>query len=428
MERVLALPGARRSIGDATRRGRGRAAARASSRSRSAAPDERRPARRDAQRRARLEPDRRADGAQHDRAGEDVLGRVRRGRRGNELADARSSPASSAPTTTSSSSRPRRGPSISRELVWHLDEPLADLSALGFLALSELAAQHVTVALSGQGADELLGGYRKHRAAALADSWQRLPGPARAARGIARCGARPRAARAVQRGRLPLRDPAERLLAMSGSSTPACAQRLVPRAARGARRATRRSARSCDRRGDFPTTRSPATLYLDAQLGARRRHAPLLRPHVDGALARGARAVPRPPPRRALRDDSRRAQGAAARDEARPQARRARPRPRPDHRQAEARLLQRGCRRLVPERRRAARSPTTCSSRHPATPSCSTAEVERLVAGSRQTDTRAGTATAPALDPRCSRSGSRPTCRARSRCRRVHATRVRIAP
>ena len=36
---------------------------------------------------------------------------------------------------------------------------------LGFYALSELAARHVTVALSGQGADELLGGYMKHRAA-----------------------------------------------------------------------------------------------------------------------------------------------------------------------------------------------------------------------------------------------------------------------
>jgi asparagine synthase (glutamine-hydrolysing) len=54
------------------------------------------------------------------------------------------------------------------ELVWYMDEPLADLSSLGFLALSELAARHVTVALSGQGADELLGGYRKHRAAAIA--------------------------------------------------------------------------------------------------------------------------------------------------------------------------------------------------------------------------------------------------------------------
>src|SRR5205085_1222258 len=30
------------------------------------------------------------------------------------------------------------------ELVWYMDEPLADLSSLGFLALSELAARHVT--------------------------------------------------------------------------------------------------------------------------------------------------------------------------------------------------------------------------------------------------------------------------------------------
>src|SRR5206468_12221778 len=54
------------------------------------------------------------------------------------------------------------------ELVWYLDEPLADLSALGFHALSRLAAEDVTVALSGQGADELLGGYPTHRNAAIA--------------------------------------------------------------------------------------------------------------------------------------------------------------------------------------------------------------------------------------------------------------------
>ncbi len=62
-----------------------------------------------------------------------------------------------------------------RDLVWHLDEPLADLSSLGFLALSELASEHVTVALSGQGADELFGGYNKHRAASLAGRWRRAP-------------------------------------------------------------------------------------------------------------------------------------------------------------------------------------------------------------------------------------------------------------
>ncbi len=66
-------------------------------------------------------------------------------------------------------------------LLWHLDEPVADLSSLGFIALSELAAEHVTVALSGQGADELLGGYRKHRAASIAGAWKRVPSPLRRA-------------------------------------------------------------------------------------------------------------------------------------------------------------------------------------------------------------------------------------------------------
>lgn len=65
------------------------------------------------------------------------------------------------------------------ELVWHLDEPVADLSSLGFFALSQLAANHVTVALSGQGADELLGGYSRYRAAAAVDLWGRLPEPIR---------------------------------------------------------------------------------------------------------------------------------------------------------------------------------------------------------------------------------------------------------
>lgn len=62
------------------------------------------------------------------------------------------------------------------DLVWHLDEPLADLSSVGFHALSGLAVQHVTMALSGQGADELLAGYNRHRAAAAVPAMQRVPG------------------------------------------------------------------------------------------------------------------------------------------------------------------------------------------------------------------------------------------------------------
>ena len=85
---------------------------------------------------------------------------------GNELADARyvADDARRRPSRARALVRARRR-SRSTDLIWHLDEPLADLSSLGFIALSELAAHHVTVALSGQGADELLGGYRKHRAA-----------------------------------------------------------------------------------------------------------------------------------------------------------------------------------------------------------------------------------------------------------------------
>jgi asparagine synthase (glutamine-hydrolysing) len=100
------------------------------------------------------------------------------------------------------------------DLVWSLDEPIADLSSLGFLAISKLAAQHVTVALSGQGADELLGGYTKHRAAALAERWQRLPRPLRRAGEramLAGPGPLHRAAKTLAAD-----DASSRLLAMSG--------------------------------------------------------------------------------------------------------------------------------------------------------------------------------------------------------------------
>jgi asparagine synthase (glutamine-hydrolysing) len=100
------------------------------------------------------------------------------------------------------------------ELVWYMDEPIADLSALGFLALSELASRHVTVALAGQGADELFGGYRKHRAASLVSTWQRLPAATRRAVAPVLGRAGGRLARAAQT--LTAEGPAERLLAMSG--------------------------------------------------------------------------------------------------------------------------------------------------------------------------------------------------------------------
>lgn len=47
--------------------------------------------------------------------------------------------------------------------VWHQDEPVADPSAIALYHVAELAHRHVTVVLSGEGADELFGGYRIYR-------------------------------------------------------------------------------------------------------------------------------------------------------------------------------------------------------------------------------------------------------------------------
>lgn len=74
------------------------------------------------------------------------------------------------------------------------DEPFADPSQLPTACLSALARRHVTVSLSGDGADELFGGYeRYHRTRRLADTLLRLPPALRRAAAEAILACPPRA-------------------------------------------------------------------------------------------------------------------------------------------------------------------------------------------------------------------------------------------
>lgn len=59
------------------------------------------------------------------------------------------------------------------------DEPFADSSALPVYLLSRETRRHVTVALSGDGADEVFAGYRKYQGELWADRWQAVPAPLR---------------------------------------------------------------------------------------------------------------------------------------------------------------------------------------------------------------------------------------------------------
>ncbi len=67
-------------------------------------------------------------------------------------------------------------------LTWHMDEPFGDSSFIPTYWVSRSARKHVTVALSGDGGDELFAGYHRYR------RFQQLEGLARLPRSVNRAG------------------------------------------------------------------------------------------------------------------------------------------------------------------------------------------------------------------------------------------------
>jgi len=60
--------------------------------------------------------------------------------------------------------------------IWHMDEPVADHAAIATYLICRAAKPEVTVLLSGQGADEVLGGYRVHLAQRMSQALAHVPG------------------------------------------------------------------------------------------------------------------------------------------------------------------------------------------------------------------------------------------------------------
>ena len=65
------------------------------------------------------------------------------------------------------------------EIVWYLDEPVADPALVPLFFIAREARKHVKVVLSGEGADELFGGYTIYREPLSLKPFDYLPRPVR---------------------------------------------------------------------------------------------------------------------------------------------------------------------------------------------------------------------------------------------------------
>lgn len=67
------------------------------------------------------------------------------------------------------------------KIQYQMDEPLADPSAIALYFVSQIAAKHVKVAMSGEGADEFFGGYNIYREPFALAPMKKIPKPVRKA-------------------------------------------------------------------------------------------------------------------------------------------------------------------------------------------------------------------------------------------------------
>ena len=69
------------------------------------------------------------------------------------------------------------------DLAWYLDEPFGDISAIATYMVAKLAAEHVKVVLTGDGGDEIFGGYDKYVVEGRERAYDRIPASLRRAAG-----------------------------------------------------------------------------------------------------------------------------------------------------------------------------------------------------------------------------------------------------
>jgi len=94
------------------------------------------------------------------------------------------------------------------QIIWQLDDPMADAAAIPLWFVAREARRHVKVVLSGEGADELFGGYGVYYQPSVVRAATRLPGWGRNSAGVmaARIPPGQRGKGLLQRISVPLRD------------------------------------------------------------------------------------------------------------------------------------------------------------------------------------------------------------------------------